>query len=52
MLPEKLLEVLKHEGVVSITTWANNEAHVTNTWNSYLKVDGDDLWVPAAGLTS
>ena len=29
----KLLEVLKHEGVVSITTWANNEAHVTNTWN-------------------
>ena len=52
MLPEKLLEVLKHEGVVSITTWANNEAHVTNTWNSYLKVDGDNLWVPAAGLTS
>jgi hypothetical protein len=24
----------KHEGVLSIVTYANNEAHVVNTWNS------------------
>ncbi|SUP43721.1 pyridoxamine 5'-phosphate oxidase family protein [Veillonella criceti] len=52
MLPEKFFEVLKYEGVVSITTWSDNEAHVTNTWNSYLKVKEDVLLIPAAGMTS
>lgn len=52
MLPEKFFEVLKYEGVVSITTWSDNEAHVTNTWNSYLKVKDDTLLIPAAGMTS
>ena len=49
---EKFFEVLQHEGVVSITTWANNEAHVTNTWNSYLKIKDDTIWIPASGMTS
>lgn len=49
---EKFFEVLQHEGVVSITTWANNEAHVTNTWNSYLKIKDDTIWIPASGITS
>lgn len=52
MLPEKFFEVLKYEGVVSITTWSDNEAHVTNTWNSYLKIKDDTLLIPAAGMTS
>lgn len=52
MLSEKFFEVLKYEGVVSITTWSDNEAHVTNTWNSYLKVKENTLLIPAAGMTS
>lgn len=51
MLTEKFFEVLKHEGAVSITSWADNEAHVTCTWNSYLVVKGKDtILIPAAGL--
>lgn len=52
IITEKFLEVLKYEGAVSITTWCNNEAHVTCTWNSYIVLDGDNLMIPAAGMTS
>lgn len=38
MIPEKMLEVLKDEGVVSIVTQAR-EAHVVNTWNSYINLN-------------
>lgn len=31
MFTEKFFEVLRHEGAVSITSWANDEAHVTCT---------------------
>lgn len=51
MFTEKFLEVLKHEGVVSIVTSSNNEAHVANTWNSYLViVDGNKILIPAAAM--
>ncbi|MBY6951389.1 pyridoxamine 5'-phosphate oxidase family protein [Clostridium botulinum] len=50
MLTEKFLEVLKHEGVVSIVTCENNEAHVVNTWNSYIVIEGDKMLIPAAGM--
>lgn len=51
MLNEKLLEVISHEGVVSITSWSNNEAHVVNTWNSYVNATEDGkLLIPAAGM--
>ena len=44
-------EVLKHNGVVSITTWADGNAHVSNTWNSYLQIDGDNkILIPAAWM--
>ena len=46
MFPDKFFEVLKHEGVVSITSWSDNEAHVTNTWNSYLKIKDDTIFIP------
>lgn len=51
MLNEKLLEVISHEGVVAIVSCSNNEAHVVNTWNSYIvaTVDGR-LLIPAAGM--
>lgn len=51
MFDEKLYEVVSHEGVVSIVSWANEEAHVVNTWNSYLDVTQDGrLLIPAAGM--
>ena len=51
MFTEKFLEVLNHEGVVSIVTCANNEAHVSNTWNSYLViVDENKILIPAAAM--
>lgn len=51
MLSEKFLEVINHEGVVSIVTCANNESHVVNTWNSYLViVEGNKILLPAAGM--
>ena len=51
MFTEKFLEVLNHEGVVSIVTCSNNEAHVVNTWNSYLViVEGNKILIPAAAM--
>ena len=53
MLTEKFYEVLKHEGVVSITSWGESEPHVTNTWNSYLVIQKEDtILIPAAGMHS
>lgn len=49
-LSEKFLEVIKHEGVVSITSWGV-ETHVVNTWNSYLVVTEDErILIPAYGF--
>lgn len=53
MLTDKFFEVLEHEGAVSITSWSDNQAHVTCTWNSYLVIKGDDtILIPAAGMRS
>lgn len=50
-LPEKFYDVLKHEGVVSIVSWGNDEPHVVNTWNSYLVVtDEGHILIPAYGM--
>lgn len=52
-LTEKFFDVIRHEGIVSIVSWGNDEPHVTCTWNSYLVVTDDArLLVPAAGMTS
>lgn len=49
MFNEVFLEVLKHEGVVSITSWANDNVHVANTWNSYVQITEDNrILIPAA----
>jgi hypothetical protein len=48
MFTEKFLEVIGKEGVVSIVSYDENEAHVANTWNSYLVIeDNDRLLIPA-----
>ena len=49
-LSEKFLEVLQHEGVVTIVSWGI-EPHVANTWNSYLVVTADErILIPAYGF--
>ena len=49
-LSEKFLEVIKHEGVVSIVSWGV-ETHVANTWNSYLVLTEDErILIPAYGF--
>ena len=49
-LSEKFLEVIKHEGVVSIMSWGV-EPHLVNTWNSYLVITEDDrILIPAYGF--
>lgn len=53
MLTETFLAVLAKEGVAPIVSWANNDAHVVATWNSYIVVTPDQrLLIPAAGMRS
>lgn len=49
---EKFFEVLNYEGVVSIVSWGNGEANITNTWNTYLVIKDDRILLPAAGMNS
>ena len=49
-LSDKFLEVVKCEGVVSITSWGV-ETHVVNTWNSFLVITEDErILIPAYGF--
>lgn len=48
MIPEKLREVLKQDGVVAIATMGDEGPHMVNTWNSYLHITSDErLLIPA-----
>lgn len=49
MLPEKLLQVLQHEGVVAIATQGENGPHLVNTWNSYVQITPEDSFLIPAG---
>ena len=42
MIPEKLLEVLKQDGVVAIATLGEEGPHLVNTWNSYIRITSDE----------
>jgi len=42
MIPEKLTEVLKHDGVVAIATLGQDGPHMVNTWNSYIRITDDE----------
>ena len=50
MIPKKMLEVLKHEGVIAIVTQGEKEPHMVNTWNSYVKIIGEDILIPAGRM--
>lgn len=48
MIPEKLMEVLKHAGVVAIATQGEDGPHLVNTWNSYVQISSEGrLLIPA-----
>lgn len=48
MFTQTFQDVISKEGVVSIVTYADGEAHVVNTWNSYLTLPADGvLLIPA-----
>lgn len=48
MFDQIFKDVVSKEGVVSIVTCAENEAHVVNTWNSYLHLTEDGrILIPA-----
>jgi len=49
-LSEKFLNVLKHEGIVTVMSWGV-EPHIVNTWNSFIVVTDDErLLIPAYGF--
>lgn len=51
MIPEKMLAVLEHEGVVAIVTKGAQEPHVVNTWNSYINItEQGELLIPVGGM--
>jgi hypothetical protein len=48
MIPEKLKEILKQDGIVAIATLGQEGPHMVNTWNSYLRTTDDGrLLIPA-----
>ena len=49
MIPEKLLEILKQDGVVAIATLGEDGAHLVNTWNSYIRISQDGRVLIPAG---
>lgn len=53
-MDKKFLEVMAHEGPVTIITINAQPAGVVNTWMSYVKIDQEknQLFIPAAGMRS
>ncbi|MDT3701211.1 MAG: pyridoxamine 5'-phosphate oxidase family protein [Thermincola sp.] len=50
MIPDKLLDVLKHEGVVAIATQGEDGPHLVNTWNTYIQLTADNRFLIPAGF--
>lgn len=48
MIPEKLLEILKQDGIVAIATLGQDGPHLVNTWNSYIRISAEGrILIPA-----
>ena len=48
MFDDRFREVISKEGIVAIVSYADGDAHVVNTWNSYLVTPDDErLFIPA-----
>ena len=47
-IPEKMMEVLKQDGVVAIATLGQDGPHMVNTWNSYIRLtENGQILIPA-----
>ena len=49
MIPEKLMEILKQDGIVAIATLGEDGPHLVNTWNSYIRVSAEGRVLIPAG---
>ena len=53
MIPEKLAEILKADGVAAMATLGKDGPQLVNTWNSYIKISADGrLLIPAGKCTA
>jgi hypothetical protein len=53
MIPEKMLEVLNHEGPAAIATQGDDGPHLVNSWNSYIRITGDErILIPVGGMNT
>lgn len=53
MIPDKMQQVLSHEGVVAIATQGDAGPHLINTWNSYIQISKDGkLFIPAGYMNT
>lgn len=51
MIPEKMQEIMKKDGVVALATLGPDGPHMVNTWNSYLRISHDGrLFIPAGSM--
>ncbi|MDD2601027.1 MAG: pyridoxamine 5'-phosphate oxidase family protein [Kiritimatiellae bacterium] len=51
MIPDKMIQILKCEGVVAVVTQGDHGPHLVNTWNSYIHVTEDErLLIPVGGM--
>lgn len=51
MFDKRFMTVVGKEGVVSIVSCSDGEAHVVNTWNSYLTFPGGNrILIPVYGM--
>jgi hypothetical protein len=44
MIPEKMFDVLKKDGVVAIATLGKDGPHMVNTWNSYIVLVAETIF--------
>ena len=49
MISEKLLEMLKKDGVVAIATLGEDGPHMVNTWNTYISISPEGRFLIPAG---
>ncbi len=49
MIPDKVKEILKHEGVVAIATQGTDGPHLVNTWHSYIQITGTGNFLSPVG---
>lgn len=52
MLNEKLIEVMTSppDAALTLVTEGPGGAHLANTWNSYVQIQGDRLFIPASRM--